>query len=435
MKMPPFILRKTCKKKKRSAGIRRRSILAGSIGVLASSLFLLTTAPRGGAATYYWDQDANGSNDLITGAGLGGLGTWSTAGGASWWNGTGLTPADFSLWNNAGNDIAIFTGTAGTVTLGSGITVGGLQFNTTAYTINTAANALTFGAANNSIVLNGIAAATITGSVTSGAGGNLTLGGGVFGGVVVGTLTLNGTSLGGWSGTTTINNGMTLALTQNNQALANTTGIGLNGGNITVTNASASTTAAAATTASSTLTVASATGITVGMTVFGAGVSGSPTVTAISGTTLTLSAPQTIANAASLAFSEKFNRIADAAPITANGGTLTFTNTVAALVPYAETIGAVSLASGRMNIVSTTANTGGTQVLNLTSLSQSGTASLAVSAGTALNATTNRINNAGFGVATTAGQIIAPWLTVGTGAATNNDYGVYDGSGNFLPAG
>ena len=95
MKMTPIILRKTCKKKKRFAGNRRRSILAGSIGVLASSLFLLTTAPRVGAATYYWDQDANGSNDLITGAGLGGLGTWSTAGVASWWNGTGLTPADF----------------------------------------------------------------------------------------------------------------------------------------------------------------------------------------------------------------------------------------------------------------------------------------------------------------------------------------------------
>jgi hypothetical protein len=51
-----------------------------------------------------------------------------------------------------------------------------------------------------------------------------------------GVLTLNGTSTGGWTGTTTINPGMTLALAADNQALRNTTGITLNGGGITLTN-------------------------------------------------------------------------------------------------------------------------------------------------------------------------------------------------------
>jgi hypothetical protein len=47
----------------------------------------------------------------------------------------------------------VFGGTAGTVTLGTSITVGGLTFNTTGYTVTTGANTLTFGGTNNSILV------------------------------------------------------------------------------------------------------------------------------------------------------------------------------------------------------------------------------------------------------------------------------------------
>jgi hypothetical protein len=50
--------------------------------------------------------------------------------------------------------------------------------------------------------------------------------------------------------------------------------------------------------------------------------------------------------------------------------TITVTNTVAAATPYSESIGAITLNSGRLNITSTNANTGGTQLLQLSGLTQ-----------------------------------------------------------------
>jgi fibronectin-binding autotransporter adhesin len=164
------------------------------------------------AASYYWDSDATGVNNVLTGGGLGGLGTWNATG-LNWWNGSNLSAGSLSAWNNSGNDTAIFRGTAGTITLGTPITVGGLQFNTTAFILGAAANtnAITFGT-NSDIVLNNVAAATINGSLAG--AGNITLTGGVFGGVTAGTLTLSGTGTGltGYTGTTTINNGMPMVL-------------------------------------------------------------------------------------------------------------------------------------------------------------------------------------------------------------------------------
>jgi len=187
--------------------------------------------------------------------------------------------------------------------------VGGLQFNTTGYTLGAAANtsALTFGA-NSNIILNNVGAATFNGSLAG--SGNVTLTGGVFGGVVPGTLTLSGTGTGLYTGSTTINNGMTMLLSQNSQALSSTSGITLNGGAINLTNTS-------------------------------------------------------LAEAG-------LNRIANGAGITSNGGTLTVTNSVAAATPYSETIGSVALTSGRLNITSTNANTGGTQSLILSGLDSHG---------------------------------------------------------------
>ena len=86
-----------------------------------------------GAASKYWDPS-------ISGGPSDGTGTWNAAL-TNWWSGT----ADV-VW--AANDIAIIgtaAGTAGTITLGSPITCGGLTFNTTAtgnYTIT--GNTLTF---------------------------------------------------------------------------------------------------------------------------------------------------------------------------------------------------------------------------------------------------------------------------------------------------
>ena len=108
------------------------------------------------AATIYWDSDTSATGDnTLTGAGLGGAGSWNNSLSGTpllnWYNGTSDTS-----WVNANNDTAAFWGTAGTVTLTDNVTVGGLTFNTTAYTINgnTNTKTLTFGAANNVITLN-----------------------------------------------------------------------------------------------------------------------------------------------------------------------------------------------------------------------------------------------------------------------------------------
>jgi hypothetical protein len=187
-------------------------------------------------------------------------------------------------------------------------------------------------------------------------------------------VTFNGTSTGGWSGATSINHGITLSLAGLNQALLNTSGITLNNASVTLTNT-------------------------------------------------------TLAEAA-------LNRVSDSATITSNGGTFTVTNTVAAATPYSETIGTVALTRGRLNIVSTNANTGGTQVLTLGGLTHTGatnTSTVAFSiAGltptTGLGVATNQINITGQ-AANAANTIIGPWATVGTAANAQTDYAVYNING------
>jgi fibronectin-binding autotransporter adhesin len=373
MKMNRPFLKLARKKKECHAGKSRKvSALAGSVAAIAASMLALGTAK---AASVYWDGDALGFNDVLTGGGLGQAGVWNTTT-ANWWDGgTGLTD---TVWNNTNNDTAVFTGTAGTVTLGAPITVGGLQFNTTAYSIGAAGNTntLTFGAATNTITLNGLLfTATINGSV---AGNDVVLNNSAFGGL--GVLTFAGTAAGltGWTGTTTIN-GNTIALTQNARALTSSTAIALNAGGITLTN----TTAAEA----------------------------------------------------------ALDRVSNAG-ITANGGTFTVTNTVAAATPYAETIGAVDLVSGQMNIVSTNANTGGTQNLTFNNVfTRAGAANSSaltfgiggLTAATQLGVATNQINITGQ-ANTAVGAIIGPWATVGTTAALQTDYAVYNINGGTVNA-
>ena len=258
------------------------------------------------AGTTLWDPDQLlVNNNLSNGAGFGGFGLWDNTT-PSWYTGT-QAPGTLAAWNPG--DTATFWGTGGTVIVSAPVSIGGLTFNTNAYTLASfnSTNTLSLAAGTDTITLDtllGATGATIT-SQFAGAG-NLVLTGGVYGGAIAGTLTSNGSAFtwtGSYTGTTTINNGMTFALAGNSVALQGTTGITLNNGGILLTN----TTAAEA----------------------------------------------------------ALDRVANGATITSNGGTITVTNTVAAATPYSETLGPVALTTGQLNIVSTAANTGGTQLLTL----------------------------------------------------------------------
>jgi fibronectin-binding autotransporter adhesin len=169
-----------------SAGARRcasrcSSRKTGRALGMGLALVFASAAPAG-AATLYWDPNGNG-------AGLGGGGTWNTS--SQFWNnnasGSGGT---LSAWNNGGSDEAVFNGTAGTVTLGTGITVSGLSFGGPNYTIT--GDILTLvGAAPTISVAGGTQSissqlASSTGFTKTGAGTLTLLGGGS-------TTTLRGT--------------------------------------------------------------------------------------------------------------------------------------------------------------------------------------------------------------------------------------------------
>ena len=205
-----------------SLPVKPQSTFRSLLVAAGSSLLALSSSH---AATLYWDGTSTTANAD------GGTGNWDNNNLTNW-DTLALVGAN-SVWLNSTPDLAVFGGTAGTVSLTSAITTGGIQFKTTGYTINTGANTLTFAAGTNNILFNAIAAATITDTVAG--SGNVVLA--ALNPFTAGTLTLNGTSTNGWTGNTTINAGMTLSLAANNQALRDTTGITLNGGGITLTNA------------------------------------------------------------------------------------------------------------------------------------------------------------------------------------------------------
>ena len=123
------------------------------------------------AATYYWDgTEASANAD-------GGNGTWDTN--SLNWD-TALSGGANTNWINANNDTAVFAGTLGTVSLGTGITVGGVQFDTASYIVQN--NTLTFGmsgniVANQDATINSAIASTTGLTITKTGGGTLTLGG------------------------------------------------------------------------------------------------------------------------------------------------------------------------------------------------------------------------------------------------------------------
>ena len=337
--------------------MKPKSALRSFLALAGSTLLAISYTH---AATLYWD------GTTPAGAPGGGDGTWNTS--TTNWD-TSLTGGDVAWDNSSPYNLAVFGGTVGTVSLGTDISVGGLRFDTTGYVINTGANTLSFAATNNFIGFNRVAAATINGSV--GGSGNVSIG---LVNPMVGTtltpftLTLNGTSAGGWSGTTTIGALSTLALADSNQALLNTTGgITLNGGGITLTN---------------------------------------------------------IAAEASL------DRVKDDAAITSNGGTITYTNDNTASTAYTETLGSTALTSGRLNLVLTNNvnATDASQTLTLSGLTHTGatnSSTVAFAANGSLNTTNNRIAIGGA-----SDGFVGPWATVGTSATAQTDYAfITDDSG------
>jgi len=120
------------------------------------------------------------------------------------------------------------------------------------------------------------------------------------------------------------------------------------------------------------------------------------------------------------------------------GGYLQFNNTATANVNYAQTVGAVTLNVGQFDVTlnnsSNSNDANSRQILTLGGLAQNGASAVTFSVPTTTpNATNNMIKVTGA-TATTAGQIIGPWATVGTASNAQTDYAVYDGSTNIVPA-
>lgn len=177
------------------------------------------------AANLTWDT-LGGDGATITG----GAGTWDTTN-TNWNTGSANT-----AWVNANKDLAIFSGTADTVTLGSNITASGITLSS-AYTIAGGGFTLTLDNGTNPAVISKNASGTISanlassGAVTISGNSNLSLTGnntGLTGTVSIGganTVTLgNANALGtaavtiaagnlpaiGFGGAFTLNNAMTL---------------------------------------------------------------------------------------------------------------------------------------------------------------------------------------------------------------------------------
>lgn len=122
-------------------------------------------------AARHWD--ANGQT-----LGSGGSGTWNTTT-ENWSESTDGISGPYHEWDNAALDNAIFGGTAGTVTVGTPVTVHNITFNVHNYTLT--GGTLTLGGTTPTI--GGAGNATISSAITSLSG--LTKGG-------AGTLTLSG---------------------------------------------------------------------------------------------------------------------------------------------------------------------------------------------------------------------------------------------------
>ena len=169
-----------------AASARRLPVLLALIACSVASVPL-------SAQTLNWD--ANGSlpvngNDTVTPANN----VWNTTN-LRWRNGS-----SYQAWNNAALSDAVFAGTAGTVTLGTPITVHNLTFSSNNYSLT--GNALTLGGVNPTITVN--TTTTTVNSVIGGTAGLIKAG--------AGTLVLAGVNT--YSGITVVQSG-TLSITNN----------------------------------------------------------------------------------------------------------------------------------------------------------------------------------------------------------------------------
>ena len=188
--------------------VAAKRLLCGS-SLSALMLLTLPTAAQAQDANRNWD--ANG-----TAVGNGNSGTpaqnvWDTTT-LRWSPNTDGVSGPYGPWDNTLLDNAIFGGTAGTVTLGTPITVHNITFNTANYTLT--GNTLTLAGTTPTITVNS-GTSTInsiiagTAGLTKAGAGAMTLSGNnsFTGGVTVdaGTLTLSGTN--GFAGNVNVNAG------------------------------------------------------------------------------------------------------------------------------------------------------------------------------------------------------------------------------------
>ena len=159
------------------------------------------------AATYYWDGTNTVANNQVNG----GTGAWNAAN-------TNWTNADGSVNNAwvAGSD-AVFSATAGTVTLGSGASVGNLVFDVTGYLLT--GNTITL--SNGSVIDTGSGTATINSTLSGAAVSVIKNGSGML--IVGGNNT-------GFTGSFSINEGMVVANHASNGKVTGATTINVGDG-------------------------------------------------------------------------------------------------------------------------------------------------------------------------------------------------------------
>ena len=408
--------------------------------------------------------------DSIIGTGAGSLtkigsGTWSLTGANTYSGGTTISAGALSFRNFGAKPTSGTIIVAGGATLGLGVATAGSFFTSSDVDALFANSSSTVILSTTSLVGIDTSAgdfiyATSVPSTSLGLnklGNNkLTLtGANSYTGptvVTAGTLAISGSGTFGISASFDVNGTGTVDLGGTSQSVGpvNITGAA------TLANGSVTGTSYAASNPSGTASVSAALLGSAGLTKSGAGTlnlsganayAGTTTVSGgtlqVSGATGTISASSAIAllNGGNLTLTNTnatealVNRVSNSAAISVtNNGSLTFANTAGAMV-YAETVGSVDLASGQLNVVlSADQNSTGSQTLTLSGLTHSGaTAAVTFSGTTVPNATKNMIKVSGAS-ATSAGQILAPWATVGTTAALQTDYAVYDASTNILPA-
>jgi|GEM_PF-2136044 len=152
-----------------------------SLTILAASVAaLLSTSYAGTSLTWDLAPGTVGAGDSAI---TGGTGSWDVLATLGNWTADG--GATNVAWVNANVDSATFGGTAGTVTLATGISVGDMTFSVAGYTI--AGSTLTLGGATNTITTTGDA--TIS-SILAGATGFTKAGNGIL--TLSGANTING---------------------------------------------------------------------------------------------------------------------------------------------------------------------------------------------------------------------------------------------------